>query len=87
MLESSDVIRDFHHIVEGDTRRFFQFEQQQVCKRRLGAFDLRRKHRLATYMSVQEEIRLGEQQSNTVQPPKCQSGTLKESLAGVGKNQ
>jgi hypothetical protein len=47
MFQGGDIARDFHHVVEGYTGCFLQLEEQQVGERGLGAFDLRRKHRLA----------------------------------------
>src|SRR5262245_18599545 len=54
MFQRGDIARDFHHVVEGHTGCLFQLEEQQVGERRLSAFDLRRKHRLATDIGVRK---------------------------------
>ena len=45
--------------VEWHRGRLLQLEKQQVGERGLGAFDLRRKHRLAADIGVKENVRLG----------------------------
>jgi hypothetical protein len=58
MFQRSDIARDFYHIIEGYPGRLFQLKEQQIGKRGLGAFNLRRKHRLTTDIGVKKDIRL-----------------------------
>jgi hypothetical protein len=51
---------DFAGIVERHAGLLVDFEQQQIGQRRLGAFDLRREHRLLAHEAVEHQVRVGQ---------------------------
>jgi hypothetical protein len=76
VFESGDVVGDLGHIVQRNTRRFLQFEQQQVGKRRLRAFDLRRKHCLLPHVGVEKQLSAWQEGGDTVQPTEGEQGAV-----------
>ena len=85
MFQRGDVVRDLNDVVEAHARRLFELEEQQVGQGRLSPLDLRRKHRLATDVCVQEELRIGQQRCNAIEAAECDGRPLQEAMTSAAQ--
>ena len=82
VFERGDVVGDLEHVVEGDAGRFVDLEQQQVRERRLRAFDLRGEHGLLADVGVEEELGVGQQSRDAVEPSAGEERPLEQACRG-----
>jgi hypothetical protein len=83
MLQRGDITGDLGHVVQRNTWRFLQLVEEQVGQRGLRPFYLGREHRLFANVGVEEQMRVGQQGADTVQPSQREQGAV-ERLAEVG---
>jgi hypothetical protein len=83
VVERAYVVRHLRDVVAGNSWRFCEFEQEQLGKRGLGSFDLRREQGLLSDIAIQEEVRVGQQGRDTVQSAEGKNGSFEASLPGA----
>ena len=62
-----DVVRNLDRVFE-TLLRVFVLEQEEIRKRRLGTFDLRRKQRFLTEIHIDEQVRVRDDRGEAVKP-------------------
>src|SRR5690606_69168 len=80
VVERSNVIGDFDHVLEWHARRLVQLEKQKVGKRGLRAFDLGGEDGLLADVAVKEERLVRQQGRDAVEPTERKHRGLKGPL-------
>ena len=82
VLEGSDVIGDFDHVIERRAWSLGQLEQEEIGEGRLSALDLRGQHRFTPDVRVEKEVRVRQECADAVETSDGQCGPFQEHLTG-----
>lgn len=84
LFECRDVAAHLPCIVDRNAGFFMDFEQQEISKRRLRAFDLDREHRLLTDKAVEQQAGVGQQRGDRIETDRVPRARRRSAGAAQG---